>query len=396
MFCNKCGIRLKSKSTFCHECGEKVDDNTYNSIKDISKKNIYIQKLKKFKYIITVIVVIGMLSTIILNYKNVLYKINISKANKATDVIEKINILNNAIKFKYTTAASASLYDNIMKLSKTNPEEGEKYCNSSKGNLSNVSYKEIMFEVNRVKINNSKDLEEKLKLCINALSFKDDVSITNMVIELIKEEIKLNPYNANEYINAIKDRVNLSPINSEISMMYLQKAKEFTKSDLAGKIKTYNYAAQFGYKLIDDREYINCLKQYIEEKLLNTYIKDDVSLKQSMGLKTSLDNYYSIGDLDNDKILEIIVIKQEKREKAAIAEIYEYKDYMYVVVDTSEEENKKSQAGFLDNIDKVTIIPSENSSIQIDSSYRANMETCIYRLENGKLKFIESKYRSNN
>ncbi|MBU3156422.1 hypothetical protein [Clostridium estertheticum] len=215
--------------------------------------------------------------------------------------------------------------------------EGDIYIQTSKGTwISNSTgltvAKSLIDNITITKFNGkaieSTDFEDKAALLMGSIKYKVNDESSIAFIDLIQSESKINNVKAENALLLAKGMLN----DDTFKKSYLE-----VKSDKAATLiddnkykeaaEAYATCVKYGINIVNNTGYINALSKYADSELVkktNIYDKDP-------------SNYYSVGDIDNDGVLEVAVFERNSSSEEYIPsniKLFKYTDGEYSLFST--------------------------------------------------------------
>ena len=169
----------------------------------------------------------------------------------------------------------------------------------------------------------SKDFEDKAALLMGSIKYKVNDESSIAFIDLIQSESKINPVKAENALLLAKDILN----NDVFKNSYLEVESDKANTLIADNkykeaAQAYATCVKYGINIVNNTGYINALSKYADTdlvKITNLY-GDDIT------------NYYSVGDIDNDGVLEVAVFERNSSSEEYIPsniQLFKYTDGEY-------------------------------------------------------------------
>ena len=210
-----------------------------------------------------------------------------------------------------------------------------------------VSYKPIMYNININKAKTETSPSAQIIYCIKAMEYSEKTEAVDLLNKYLSSASMDSVVKVGQYTMDKNGALGENRYKTLMIDINLRKAHLELSGDLEKSLSFFDQAKKYGYNLTDDQNYVD-----VVNKVAFTYVYNVPEGITDQDKK----NYYSVGDLDNDGILEFAVASEinnyTQTGENGIGDV-ELSEYKYV--DGKYQLNSKFKIPETDGVYKVTI-----------------------------------------
>lgn len=194
------------------------------------------------------------------------------------------------------------------------------------------NYKSILSNYYLNQSNKVASFEEKANLLKKSMNYKVNDVNNKAIINLILSELNVNPSKSQDLLLSVKDLIDDDVFKKLYLNIQTYKSDElFFNHEYKKAAEAYASCCKYDINIINNSNYIEALEQYAEVELIK---KEDV-------LYEDISNYYCIGDIDDDGVLEVAVFEKKPtisldNYTASNIKLFKYLDNEYTLVSSVE------------------------------------------------------------